>query len=529
MLVHTERDPRWRKPVAVSLGPHLVGAAMPHPDCWDSLTAQAGVIKRLAFRPPQANAIQMAKFSEFVAGWVKRNLIPLAATSDTSVDTWLAGTNYPEWRRAALRNKWANVEKMEHLRRRHFLVKSFMKDENYPEYKHGRGINSRTDEFKCAVGPIFKLIEGALFKHSQFIKYVPVEDRPRVIKERLSRLGGSYTTTDYTSFESLFTKELMEACEFQLYSYMTMHLPEGAMFMDLLRNVLAGVNHCHWRWFDVWVEATRMSGEMCTSLGNGFTNLMLMLFLCQENGTDVDGFVEGDDGIFSVSGKPPTPAQFEDLGMVIKMESHKSLATASFCGIVFDEEDLCNLTDPLEVVAKFGWANHRYTRVKSNKIRMLLRCKALSLAHQYPGSPIIQALAWYGLRMTKGVKNYVAGWVRKSGPAGMSMWERDQLLEAISRQDTLVRKSIGAGSRMLVEQLWAVPIQQQLAVEAYFDGLEELTPLELPSLVARVPAAWTDYWARYAVEHANVLDDQLDEPRLPVGALSGNAVEWRVG
>lgn len=503
----------------------------------------------------------MRELRSFVYRWVRRNLVPLHRESDTTVETWLQGTNYPEWRRKQLLEKWSHVERMDLLRRVHKTVKSFMKDEFYPEPKHGRGINSRTDEFKCAVGPIFKLIEQAVFKHPQFIKYVPVDQRPAVIKETLQRLGGKYISTDYTSFESLFTREVMESIEFVLYEYMVQSLPEGPLFMQLCREVLGGVNECRWRRFIIWVTATRMSGEMCTSLGNGFSNLMLMLFVCWKanlwngldthveflgntdyvavrdrdgvdcvmqlgNRQDVNGFVEGDDGIFSVAGKIPTTEDFARVGMVIKLEVHSSLSTASFCGIVFDENDLRNLTDPLEVVAKFGYANHRYTTTKSKKLRMLLRCKALSLAHQYPGSPIIQSLAWYGLRMTDGVRYYIEGWVRKSGPAGLSMWERDQLLDAISTQDSLARAPIGYGSRLLVEQLWGIPVLEQIAVEDYLDRKTDLSALNLPGLVARVPSAWIDYWNRYADEDANVLDDQLCEPRLPLGPISGLVPEW---
>jgi len=530
MLTISEGDPRWRKPVRVSMGPHLVGAAMPHPDIWDTQTAQAGVLKRLAVQPPAINRALLRRFRTYVRREIRRRYLPIPAEADTSVEKWLEGTNYPDWRKKDLLEKWASVEGISLLQKRHYAVKSFMKDEEYPEFKHGRGINSRTDQFKCAVGPIFKLIEQATFKHHHFIKYVPVADRPAYIKNKISKLGGKYVATDYTSFESCFVRELLEACEFELYDYMTRNLPEHRIFMNLMHGVLGGVNECHWRRFIAWVIATRMSGEMCTSLGNGFTNDMLMCFLCEEvNHTDVDGVVEGDDGLFSVAGDPPTAEQFAELGMIIKLEVHESLNTASFCGIVFDEEDLKNLTDPLEVVTKFGYANHRYVTTKTKKIRMLLRCKALSLAHQYPGCPVIQSLAWYGLRVTHGVRNYLEGWVRRSGPAGMSMWERDQLLEAIARQDSLAREPIGHGSRLLVEKLWRISLPEQMGIEAYLDAKDDLSPLHLPSLVARVPPAWLEYWARYAVEDANVLDDQLCEPRLPLGPLSGLVQEWAAG
>jgi hypothetical protein len=525
MSDHDEVNPVFRKPVYVSLGCHLDGAALPHPDCWDPLTAQAGVVKRLAFKNPDPNAQRMARFGRFVDRWLKENMVPLPADVDCSVDTWLNETNYPKWRKEQLRVKWEKIQSMENLTQRDFLVKSFMKDEGYSEWKHGRGINSRTDEFKCAVGPIFKLIEKALFKNRHFIKYVPVSDRPRVIRERLQRLAGVYVATDYTSFESMFTEEFMQNCEFKLYEYMTRELPQGSFFMGLLRRVLGGANSCMWRWFTVLVHATRMSGEMCTSLGNGFSNLMLMLFLAEELSSEVDGFVEGDDGIFSFSGVVPTKEDFASLGATIKLEVHNKLSAASFCGIVFDEVDQVNLTDPLKVLAKFGFANHKYAGVRSKKILMLLRCKSLSLAYQCPQCPILQSLAWYGLRVTHGVRNYLEGWVLKNGPQGLSEWEREWLLEAIRNVDISKRAPIGIGSRQVVESLYGISIDYQIKTEDYLDNKADLSPLCLPDLLRIVPVAWTDYWNTYMRE-THVGDSLINEPVLSLGTYTGWCREW---
>jgi len=513
-----------RRPAQVSLGLHVDGMALPHPDLDDVDTAIAGVRKRLAFRPPPIDPQRLSRFRAFVRRWVRIHLVPLDGCSDTSLEHWLEGTNYPLWRKEQLKDCWAGVEEMCNLEAKHYHVKSFMKDETYPEYKHGRGINSRTDPFKCAVGPIFKLIEQVLFRHDQFIKKVPVSDRPRVISERLKKFGAKYYCTDFTSYESLFVAEIMHACEFELYDYMTQALPEGKEFMKLMRTVLAGVNVCHWRRIRVEVPATRMSGEMCTSLGNGFTNLMLVLFLCSEMGTDVDGFVEGDDGIFVMSGEPPSSDDFASLGMVIKMETHTTLSSASFCGIIFDEDDLCNLTDPIETVVKFGYTVGRYACAKNKRMKMLLRCKALSLAHQYKGCPILDSLAHAALRLTRGVKHYIAGWVKRNGPAGLSMWDREQLLDAIAAGEPTPQRP-GLGSRLLVEKIWHITCDEQASLEAYFDSLSEIKPLVHPVLHSHANPAWFKYWDMYVLTQ-RLGDDQIAHPRLSAGIRPGHIKEW---
>jgi hypothetical protein len=164
---------------------------MPHPDTSDPVTMLQGVKKRFANAVPLASKIKLRKFRRFVRRLVKQNFKPLSRESDTSFENWIANTHYPEWRKQELRNVWEQMGKPEgdytrwfdKNRKRLTVVKSFIKDETYPEYKHARAINSRADPFKCLVGPIFKLIEKEVFRHRDFVKNVPVKDRPKYIME----------------------------------------------------------------------------------------------------------------------------------------------------------------------------------------------------------------------------------------------------------------------------------------------------------------------------------------------------------
>jgi hypothetical protein len=477
-----------RPVVQRSLGPHLVGAWMPHPDPSDQPSMVAGVKKRFASAPPPHSRKLRRKFRRFVQRWIKKNLTPLAVDSDVSIETWLAQTNYPAWRKKQLLQKYRAI--VDQFDERYFNVKSFQKDEVYPEYKYPRAINSRVDEFKCLTGPVFKLIEKALFKLDWFIKKVPVKDRPRVIFERIGH-GYQFIATDHTAYEAHFTREMMEDCEFQLYSYMTQNLPCHEQFMWYMHHVIAGVSKCFFRDFMVKVNATRMSGEMNTSLGNGFSNLMFMLFMCKEKGCkDVSGFVEGDDGIFTMIGEPPTIEDFAELGLTLKCEISSELNTASFCGLVFDVQDQLNVTNVLEELATFGLTTARYARASKRRLMELLKCKAISLAYQYPRCPILFALAKYGLRVTKDYK-------AKAGY--MNEYERALFLEAkLHSQQQLSPPPIR--TRMLVEQLYGVSIENQLKVEAYLDSLEEVQPLRIPILGHLFPDSWSDYYYRYAFQ-----------------------------
>jgi hypothetical protein len=482
--------PHVRPVVQASLGCPVPGVALPHACPEDTDTMLAGIAKRFAFKPPTPDEQLLADLRSFVRDWIKTNLTPLSPEEDTSVESWLDSTSYPEWRRKELYEKYLRVPDVD-VDKKYYKCKSFMKDETYSEYKHARAINSRSDEFKCAVGPIFKLIEKQVFKNEAFIKKIPVDQRPQYIIDRLYAPGARYSATDYTSFESLFTQQLMECVEFELYEYMTQHLPTGSQFMDRVRRVLGGKNFCTFKNISIQLDATRMSGEMCTSLGNGFSNLMFLLFVCERKNLSCAAVVEGDDALARILGNgQPEQEDFARLGLNIKLEMHDNLNEASFCGLVFDMEDRRNVTDPREVMAAFGWTTRQYAKSNFNKKKMLLRSKALSLAYQYPGCPILSSMARYGLRVTRSVD------IRHHVNNIRNTYEREWLQEAMKHPVLTVE--VGRGTRLLVERLYGIPVELQIKIESWFDTLDKIQPLDHPLIDLVMKPLWKEYYASYS-------------------------------
>lgn len=479
--------------MASSIGGHVVGLLQPHPDSADPYSFAEGVNKRVASELHPICPKLLRRFRRFVRNWLKRNMVPLGAEVDVSVEAWLDKTNYPKWRKEQLLQEWHRMQD-EGLKDWDFFVTLFMKDEFYDGFKYPRNINARKDAAKVFFGPIFKLIEEELFKLPWFVKKIPVDQRPQYIMERIARPGVLYYATDYSAFEAHFVEELMEACEFELYSYMTSKLPGGGLFMYWVTRVLAGWNRCVSKFFTLKIRATRMSGEMCTSLGNGFANLMFMLFMCSEAGVrDLIGVVEGDDGLFSGTGRFPTPADFERLGLNLKMSSFDDIGKASFCGMVFDPSERVAVTNPLKYLATCAWATGKYVHSRQSKKLELLRCKALSLAHAFPGCPILDAYSHYLLRATRGVN---AEKFATSSRAINNYW-RDAIMKALSQESNLKRTESGPRTRSLVEELYGIPVELQLAIEAELDSMHELKPLNFPTLVDLAPPDWRTYYDRY--------------------------------
>ncbi len=491
LTVKTENDRSIRRPVAGSLGCHVEGAACPHPDLNDTSTAIEGGLYRVCPRIPGYGK-ERRKFKRFVTKWLRKNLIPLRPDADTSVEAWLEKTNYSLKRKAELLMKHRNIK--DKFDKKYAFVKSFIKDEFYPDYKHARTINSRTDEFKTMVGPIFQLIGDEVFSLPYFIKKVPIDKRPEVIMEAMGSIPGYVYATDFSSFEAHFIKELMMDCEFELYRYMTQYLVEHRDFMTWCRN-FCSVNRLEFKTFVLHIMAKRMSGEMNTSLGNGFSNLMIILYTIysKDKNATVKIFVEGDDSIFKTSVKVSTE-DFVKFGCRVKLEEYTDECRASFCGMVFDVMDRTNVSDPREVLATFGWTTSKYIRSKKSVHMSLLRCKALSLAYQYPSCPILSSLAKNMLRLTRSHEVE-----RFSDKNPYNLYEQAILKEAImkNKNNQLLFSTPGFRTRKLVEELYSISIDTQLQIEKYFDDMSELCPLSGELFLNVMPQNWIDYYSRY--------------------------------
>lgn len=374
------------------------------PDLVDGPTLLNGCKARFCATPPQASQIKLRGLRKHVRWKVESLFEPLMPGDVKSVWEWLESCKYPLHRKTELYRTW--LESHGAVTKKDFKVLSHGKLETYLKYKHARGINSRSDTFKCYTGPFFSAIEHVVFQHPVFIKHVPVRLRPKYIIEMLGSLCGPFYESDYSQFEKHFTPEVMESLEMILYEHMLKNYPE---VLRTIRSAMLGKNRCSYGKFRLDIKGRRMSGEMCTSLGNGFSNWMLADYLCTMKGGKFIGVVEGDDALF-YSTVPLTTQDFAELGFEIKLLEHTNLLRTSFCGLVMSE-DLITMTDPRKVLLNFGWT-HSPLRCGGPKIRLgLLRAKALSLAYEHPQCPILSALAKRMIVHTNGVvPRFDSGW-----------------------------------------------------------------------------------------------------------------------
>jgi len=465
----------------------FTGATPPRPDPGHTPSYIGGALKRIGFEPPAMNRRDKRKFASFVKFYCRKNLQPLTDTDVPTVPQWLNKTDYTTARRQELLrewNKYSKNPKSKILRR----VKSFIKDETYPSYKYPRLINSRVDVAKCLFGPLCWAVSKRVFALPQFIKNIPVSQRPEALRQRIYVPDGEYNATDYTSFESHFTKERMTLTTKTLFSHMTSKCSQylkdiaALMFRTLSSNNLI-IN----KMVSFLIEAKRCSGEMDTSLSNGFTNSMNIEYIAWKENKGVHYFVEGDDGIARWEGKAPSQKAFEDLGWVIKIETSKDLADLSFCGQVCDIDDLVVVTDVAEQLARVGWTNSRYVNSNMKTRLQLLRAKGYSLVFQYAGCPILETLGRRILQLTDGIE------IEQRIINNHEAYHRDVLTSAI-REHKKIRTPIKTNTRLLVERLYNINVDEQVRVEKTIDQMQfGLHPIPLET-----PDSWRHYYETYS-------------------------------
>lgn len=348
-------------------------------------------------------------------------------------------------------------------------------------FKNVRCINGPEDKWKAYVGHLIHAVEKVVCKHPAFAKYIPVMQRPKAIVDLLSPLPPPYYVTDYTSFEASFSAGFLAACEGELYTYML----EDFVEMPHIVKQMCGKHRCRFRDFTITVPGTRMSGDCNTSLGNGFSNLMLMEFMCYKKNIECAGFVEGDDGLFAFSGEPDFNI-ITRMGFDLKFEPHATPYTSSFCGLLLSRSLAC-YAEPVFEIIKFGWTMSSLKHSTKANVRLgLLRAKALSLFYCHPRCPMLTSLAIRYIALTKGVKPILSN----------NYWDRIVIEESIKFEHEArveFERGITFEDRLDFEKLFGIHISVQKAFEEYISraGFGVLDHWSIDLVAARSPHyAW---------------------------------------
>lgn len=474
-----------RKTMAVSLPWCFRGACELKPDDNDLASIIDGSKHRIGGRTPPIDRRELRRFAFFVRLWIHANLKPLAIDTDISIEKWIEESSYPEARKKELLEVFKDAETGQ-LKPMFKILESFIKDEFYQEPKAYRTINSRHDYFKCVLGPWVHAVEKEVFMHPDFIKKIPVPDRAAAIMSKYIE-GMFISTRDFTAWEASMKPALIKVCEIQLFKYMLRDVPASNLFIVVYSKIM---NHNVLRFAGMVcvILSRRMSGEMSTSIGNGFTNLMLIRYIAWVYNIHVEVYVEGDDSI--VFSSAPLPEDIlTRLGFVVKTEIHRHIYEARFCNLAFDSK--MNLVrDPVHTILRLGWSKQQYINTKESKLKLLLRLKAISLKCEMPNCPVLGPLADRLLYLTRDSHSDI---FKSKVFESLDLYHREELKTSASRVDWKQPAQITLESRFIVEELFGISVEQQLQIEKRIPNMQ-LSEWDCPELYESVPKDNKMYW-----------------------------------
>lgn len=359
-----------------------------------------GFYKRICSHYPVDHNL-ILEFKSFCQSYIHRNFTPLDNIEfdhELTDRYWLDGSKYTINQKQNFHNLLERL-KNEPVRYGPLLaMNSFIKQETYDEVKFPRIINSRSDAFKVITAPLIKQIEQQVYNEHYIKHKTPIEVRDRMIQ--MTQLFDNFYETDYTSFEQSFTNDVADACERELLLYMT---KANRFVHTLIKMVYSSdsLNRCYAKNFSGSVPGSRMSGEMWTSLCNGFTNQMLIEFMHHKwkqsnihSLGKIDYIVEGDDG-FIATDHDLDLSITRRLGFILKCECVHSINDCSFCGLSCGPQGqiMPNFWNTINNIG-ISYSPLLKSKKRFNRNRLLLlKAKMQSCLACSIGCPILQPLA----------------------------------------------------------------------------------------------------------------------------------------
>lgn len=265
----------------------------------------------------------------------------------------------------------------------------FIKNEGYPALdKSPRLICFPAEGEKLLMSMAFYPIMHAMFSSPYCTKEIPDHLRPRVIERRLSALPNIYVG-DYTSWECVPNREIMQAGEHRVLKYVT---PREYWFLfDWIEHggILRNKNGVR-----IKIPAVQYSGRYTTSLSNTIRNKLMMDTVSKLIGKKYHGVFEGDDSLTTW----PLDVTKEDIltalhkiGVHADIDHYDKLGSAGYCSTWWND-DYELLYNPIKAIAKFPFSSSALASSIKN-YEPLLAAKSMSLAYVAPGCPITWAIA----------------------------------------------------------------------------------------------------------------------------------------
>jgi len=410
---------------------------------------------------------------------------------------------------------------------RFWTTATFGKDEFYPcdqdptaetdglQFKYSRNIQPRTKKANMILGPIMHAIEKYLFHDSsdyakpnplnpEFVKCFSTQDKAKYLAQVFSGDSSVYGT-DASAFECqmrnyvLLNSELpmlrahLSTSEFENADYVITWLYHNIFSVASPTGQRGRLSNC-----DLPILDMRCSGDMMTSLGNGWNNLMFLKFCFSRysntHPSNIRVVVEGDDGLVASSAElEGIKDTFEKLGLSYKFDRYTNVQEAKFCQLTFNAGGEL-FREALGPILRSGWLPMKYRFANRNTRLALLRLRALSYIHQYPNAPIICVWAKRVLDLTAVAETRLKRLVQSES----NMYLREQMDLTLHSNLPLDAGVVHEQMRLPYMHNYGVSIADQVGLERQLAAMC-LGPFESPILERNCPRIWSFYALNYVV------------------------------
>lgn len=525
-------------------GPFYVdGVVPPIPDYKSTANQVLSFFKRCCADLPEPDWQEWKRIKRFNRSQISQRVVALPDDIPLNYDEytllpdretleyWLKHANMRECDRVAYRNEWLRLvgqapsRKTPNARATKFwALDSFLKNEHYDVYKYPRGIQPRGLGPNMIFGPIMHAIEQQLFHDStdqadpgyyrpssrnpEFVKSLTMDGRAAYLLEKFDGQNNLFGT-DASSFECLMRSHVQLDIELPMMLAHLASKPSAAKVLSwVYHNITAnprevGSQYGKSRGIRYPIMDMRCSGDMQTSLGNGWCNLIFLKFafsrVAKCSPSAITLVCEGDDGLVAAPKCQGIEDEFKKLGLTYKFDRYNDVRVAKFCKIVVGEGGL--LREAIGPMAKAGWVDLKYARSSPKVHAGLLRMKALSFIHSYPRCPLLSVWSLRVLELTADAKTVCERLISRERNSYYRE-EMDRVLRSKLPDDVGV---VAEADRRLYGEVFGMPPDVQLRIEQQLRVMT-LTPLFSSLIVEHAPAAWTHFFHRNVVKswHLNI-------------------------
>jgi hypothetical protein len=379
---------------------------------------------------------------------------------------------------------------------------TFIKDEEYDEFKHNRLIQSMSEKAKRQD---FMGIFSRLVKSVEIVAYdTPGNVKHTSLDERLRRCRalGLYNlmTSDYSSFEASHKKNVAEAVFRPFFNHVFQLLPKREQYVDLILHMLTVDRFytigrkCnpdnYLAAFDI--EPIEQSGDPTTALLNLILNMIAYLDVYCEKGVPIEKTVEliileGDDDVNDPLDLTFTKKDFAKRGLIAKIVPGLDLEQAGLCQMFFhpDVDVIC--PNPIKKLVSCFKIPMKYLHAGRRTHRSLLRMNAMSLLSMHAGAPVVHAMARAMMRITRGVNVMDEHW------KNIGYHVVESAAKAVKWAE-IESVTVDNRSRLMVERVFKLSVEMQLVLEDKLDNWNG-GPLEFPDEI--FPPIWREYYQDY--------------------------------